>query len=374
MAPTRIAVNTRLLLPGRMEGIARFAWEVLSRLAREHPEVEFHWLFDRPFDPALIPSGNVVPHVVFPQARHPLLWHLWFHYQLPRLFDRIGADLFFSPEFYLSSHPRIPQIPVFHDLAYEHYPDAIAPWASHYVRKYSPRYARAATHILTVSEFSKQDIVSRYHIDPEKVTVVYNGAGSQFAPLATEQKQAVRAQYTGGRPYVLFVGAQHPRKNLPNLLRAFELAAAALPEISLLLVGREGWQNEEARQVFEQMQARERVRFSGFLPDEDLVRAYAAAEALVYIPWLEGFGIPLLEAMRSDTPVICSNSSSMPEVAGKAALLVNPHDPQEVASAMIRLLNSDVLREKLVAEGRIQRERFSWEDTTRRVWEVIARL
>ena len=369
-----LVVNTRLLLPGRLEGISRFAYEVLHRLVTRHPEVRYTFLFDRPYDPAHLPAGPVTARVVFPPARHPLLWHAWFHGRVTHLLERLQPDLFFSPEFYLSLHPRIPQVPVFHDLAYEHYPEDLPAWASRYCRTWSPRYARRAAHLLTVSDFSRQDLVERYGLDPGRISVVYNGASGAFAPLDPVAQQAVRDRYTGGQPYYHFVGTLQPRKNIVHLLRAFDaFRAQARRPVRLLLAGRPGWQYQEALRTYEAMRYREEVHFTGFVPDTELAAIYGASEGLVYVPFLEGFGIPILEAFHSDIPVICSDRSAMPEVAGDAALCVDPTDVEAITAAWLRLHHEPGLREALVARGRVQRERFSWDQTYARVWEVLSR-
>ncbi|MEM7374222.1 MAG: glycosyltransferase family 1 protein [Bacteroidota bacterium] len=369
-----IAVNTRLLLSHRLEGISRFGYEVLKRMVAENPNTKFSFFFDRAYDPTFVFGDNVTAYHLPPQARHPVLWHMWFHWQVPRKLRQLQADVFFSPEFYLSSDIGIPQIPVFHDLAYEHYPKDIAPWASRYCRKYSPIYARRAAHLLTVSEFSKQDISDRYGIARDRISVVHNGASRTFQPLPTAQQQAVRDQYSGGKPYFHFVGTLHPRKNIEHLLLAFDRFRDRIDtSVQLLLIGRKGWQYEGALRTYQAMKYKEDVHFTGFVSDEDLNRLYAASLGLCYIPYLEGFGIPLLEAMQSEIPIICSKLTAMPEVAGKAALLVDPFSLEEISESMLRLYHEPALRQQLIEEGRIQRTQFSWDKTYQRVWRVLKR-
>ena len=197
-----VAVNTRLLLPGKLEGISRFAFEILTRMVKAHPEVEFSFLFDRAYDSKYIVGENVNAYIIPPQSRHPILWYAWFHYMLPRKLSKLKPDVFFSPEFYLTNHPNIPQVSVIHDLAYEHFPEDINRLASWYCRKYSPRYAQAAKHILSVSEFSKQDIAQLYGTDPNKISVVYNAAGEQFKPIDETSKQAVRDSFSQGQSLI----------------------------------------------------------------------------------------------------------------------------------------------------------------------------
>ena len=367
-----IAVNTRLFLSGRIEGISRFAYEVLKRMVQNHPEVTFSFFFDRAYSEEFIFGDNVTPYVIHPQSRHPVLWYTWFHAMVPRKLNQIRADLFFSPEFYLSSHKNIPQVPVFHDLAYEHYPDDIGRMASWYCRRYSPIYAEKASHILTVSEFSKEDIHMRYQIPKEKISVVYNGAGELFHPLSAEEQALVREKYTGGKPFFHFVGTLNPRKNIESLLLAFDKFKEEHPNpMQLLLVGRKGWKYDAALHTYEAMKYKSDVCFTGFVEDDELARIYAASWGLCFIPHLEGFGIPLVEAMHAEIPIISSKASSMPEVAGDAALWVDATDIAGISNALERLYGDSALRSQLAEKGKIQRQRFSWDLTYGKVWSVL---
>ncbi len=370
-----IAVNTRLLLKDRLEGISRFAYEVLKRMVEQHPNIQFSFFFDRAYDQQFIFGENVNAYVIPPQARHPVLWYLWFHVMSKRKLNQLKPDIYFSPEFYHTNHPDIPQIPVFHDIAYEHYPEDIAKWASKYCRYYSPIYAKQAAHILTVSEYSKQDISTHYHLDSEKISVVYNGASTHFRPLLLEEKKQVWAKYTEGHEYFYFVGTLQPRKNIVKLLSAFDrFRSSTHAPVKLLIVGRKGWQYFDALQTYHRMRFKDEVHFTGFVSDQELVRITAAAIGLCYVPYLEGFGIPILEALQCDTPVICSHVSSMPEVAGEAALLVDPNSEEEIANAMQDLYQNESLRATLILKGREQRRHFSWDKTYKKVWEVIERF
>ncbi|MEM8898543.1 MAG: glycosyltransferase family 1 protein [Bacteroidota bacterium] len=367
-----IAVNTRLLLGEKMEGIPRFTYEVVSRMARQHPEIKFSFLFDRKFDERFVPSENVHPVVLPPQARHPLLWHAWFHGMIPLWAGRNQVDLFFSPEFYLPTLSQTPMVPVFHDLAYEHYPQYIGKWAANYCLKYSPRYASRASHLLTVSEFSKKDIIDIYGIAEDKISVVYNGASEAFSPISEKEQQEVRNTYTGGAPFFHFVGAIHPRKNITSILRAFDTFRGRVGEsVKLLLVGRKGWKYDDAFQVYEQMQYKEEVIFTGFVSDEELKKIYGASLALCYVPVFEGFGIPILEAMQAETAVIAGDVSSIPEVAGEAAVMVDPQNVEGISEAMSKLFLDPEERENLIEKGRVQRQEFSWDRTYELSWKVL---
>lgn len=368
----KIAVNTRLFLPGRLEGIGWFMYENLSRITRWHPEHWFYFIFDRKWDDSFVFGPNVEPVAVPPQARHPLLYYTWFEFSLPLLFRKIKPDLFFSPDGYLSLRTRVPSVNVFHDLNFEHYPKDL-PWHEcRYYRHFFPKYARKALRIATVSEYSKQDIVNQYGVEPEKIDVVYNGANESFKPLTAEEKSAARQKFTGGIPYFVFVGALHPRKNLVNLFKAFDLFRARYDQpFRLLIVGEKMWWTAQIRQAYQQMKYRDEVIFSGRLDLKQLVNAVGAAEALTYVSYFEGFGIPIVEAFRTATPVITSGVTSMPEVAGDAALITDPFSPDSIAGAMLQIARDPATSEMLSERGLKRAELFTWDQSAQRLWKTI---
>ncbi|MEM7657211.1 MAG: glycosyltransferase family 1 protein [Bacteroidota bacterium] len=367
-----IAVNTRLLMKGSTEGISRYEEEVLSRLAIRHPEVQFSFLFDRPYHQDYVYGSNVTPYVVPPQARHPVLWYLFFHHTLPRKIRQLKPDLIFSPELYTPQVPEIPRVSVFHDLAYEYYPKDMKPWASRYILKYSRIYAHQADHLLTVSEDCKQDLMKFYRLGSDKVTVAYNGNSSEFQPISEEAKQAVRVQYSEGKPYFVYVGTIQPRKNLVNLFKAYDRFRERCPdEVKLLVVGKKGWETEEIYRTHEQLSFKKDVIFTGPKYGEELNGLFAASVALTFVPYFEGFGLPILEAMCAETAVIAGAITCMPEVYGDAGIGVDPFALDQIAEAMLRLYQGPAYRERLIEKGRSQREKFSWDKTYEGVWKVL---
>lgn len=368
----KIAVNTRLLLKNKLEGIGWFTFETLSRIVRQHPEHTFYFIFDRKYDDSFVFAPNVKAIVAPPQARHPLLYFLWFEFVIPRILKKIGADLFLSPDGYLSLRSRTKQVAVFHDLNFEHYPKDLPLIERWYYRTFFLKYARKATRLATVSEFSKSDIIECYHIDSEKIDVVYNGANILYHPISDLEKKQTRAKFAKGCEYFICVGSVHPRKNIVNLFKAFELFKNAnVSQIKLLVVGLRKWWTKEMQLSLNKMKHKTDVVFTGRVGNDDLFQLMGSALALTYVSYHEGFGIPILEAFCCDTPVITSAITSMPEVAGDAALLIDPFSPLSIAAAMKEINEDGDLREKLIALGRLRRELFSWQKTADNLWECI---
>ena len=371
----KIAVNTRLLLTDKLEGIGWFTAETLSRITKQHPEHEFIFIFDRPFDSSFIFSSNIIPVVVPPAARHPLLFYVWFEHMIPPVLKKAGADIFLSTDGYLSLSSDVPSISVIHDLNFEHHSQDL-PWlVRKYLRYYFPKFADHATRIATVSEFSRKDINTLYNIPEEKIDVVYNGASEQFIPLSPSEQLSVKIQFAGGCDYFLSVGALHPRKNLVNLFRAFDhFKESDKKGMKLLVVGANYWWTDNMRNAYESMLYRDDVIFTGRLSSSDLRKVMASAFALTYVSYFEGFGIPLVEAFYCDVPVITSNLTSMPEVAGDAALLVDPFNHISISKAMLRLTKDENLRNQLIARGRLRRKEFSWQKTSEKLWNTCEKV
>ncbi len=368
----KIAINTRLLIKGKLEGIGWFTYETLKRITEQHPEHEFFFIFDREFDKEFIFSKNVTPIVLAPPTRHPFLWILWFEYRIPKLLKKIGADIFVSTDGYISLRTNIPQIDVIHDINFVHNPQQL-PWlTSWYYNKYFVKFAKKATHIGTVSEFSKNDICNTYGIDKEKVTVCYNGSNEKYKPIAESEKLEIRQKYSNGKKYFIFVGALSPRKNVDGLLRSFEIFKNKYNcDINLVIVGGSLHKTEEIEKVFSEMKHKDCVFFTGRLENDELCKVMAASECLTYIPHFEGFGIPLLEAMYAETAIISGDSTSLPEVVGDAALVCSATDYEKVADNMFHICSDNELRNSLIEKGRSQREKFSWQQTAERLWDCI---
>jgi len=368
----RIAVNTRLLLKGKLEGIGWFTYQTLERIVKQHPEHEFFLFFDRPYDEQFIFAPNVTPVVVHPQARHPILFYLWFEWSVPAMLRKYKIDLFLSPDGYMSLSTKVPTCLVIHDLAFEHYPEHYVLSHKLYWRHYSPLFARKAKRIATVSSFSKEDIHTHYGVSKDVIDVVYNGAHDEYKPLPATERELIKQKYADGCEYFVFAGALHPRKNIVNLLKAFiAFKKRQKTNMKLVIVGRLAWKYEEVEEMQLTMPFKDEVKWVGYMNVDELSKVIGAAYALVYASLFEGFGIPILEALQCNVPAIVSNTSSMPEVAGEAALLVDPTDPEDIAAKMHLLYKDETLRAKLISNAGEQVKKFDWQGAADRLWACM---
>ena len=368
----RIAINTRFLLPNKMEGFGWYTYEIVKRLVENHPEHTFIFFFDRSFDERYIFGANVEPVILKPKARHPILFKIWFDRSVTKALKKYKADIFFSPDGYLSLKTDVPQIGTIHDINFEHFPEDLPKSPRNYLRKYFPRFAEHASHIITVSEASKQDICLTYNQPEGKVTAIWNGASDVFQPIDVKAQKDVRNKYTGGKPYLLFVGALHPRKNLKRLLEAYTLLLKHDKNCpyELIIVGEALWKRTGFDAGVDAM-LKDRVHFTGHVDLEELAKIMAAATVFTFVPYFEGFGIPLVEAMKSGTAILAGNKTSLPEVAGDCALYCDPFDTDDIYEKLLRITSDHKLRESLIAKGIVRGELFSWDIAAEKVWRLI---
>ncbi len=370
-----IAINARLLLKNKLEGIGWFSFETLRRIAKNHPEHTFYYIFDRKYDESFISSDNIIPVVAGLPTRHPFLWFLWFEFTIPQILKKIKADIFVSPDGMLSLRTKTPQIAVIHDINFHHNPRQLPFWVRKYNNYFYKRFAKKATQIGTVSEYSKSDISETYKINPNKIDVFYNGSNSAYTPLNENEKVAIKTKYTNSCEYFVFIGALNPRKNIPGLLKSYEIFKnSGNYDHKLIIIGSAMHLTGEINDTLNKMKHRLDVIFTGRLELEELHLVLGGALALVFIPFFEGFGIPLVEAMYAEIAIISGNTTSLPEVVGEAALSCSPHDHKKVAKNMELIANDENLRQNLIAKGRIQREKFSWDKSAERFWTCIEKV
>lgn len=372
----KIAINTRFLLAGKMEGMGRFTYEILRRMVEAHPEHQFFFLFDRKHDPSFIFAPNITPISIFPPARHAVLFWVWYEIAVPRVLKKINADIFISPDNFCSLSTKVPTILVIHDLAYRHHKEYISPLNQRYYEYFMPRFVQRANHIVAVSEYTKTDILKKFQTDSSKISVVYNSVDKRFKPIDEPEQALIRKKYADGKPYFLYLGAIHPRKNISRLIQAFELFKEKNNDAphQLLLVGRKAWKTNEIELIYEKTKCKKDIHFLNYIEEADLVPLLASAYYLVYVSLFEGFGLPLLEAMACGVPCISSNTSSMPEVVGEAGILADPYSVESIADGFTKVFTDKDFRQNLIAKIPEQTAKFSWEKSAERFWDIILSL
>lgn len=369
----RIGVNTRLFVKGKMDGIAWFSFEVLKRMVKAHPEHEFIFFFDRQYLDEFIFADNVKPVIVFPPARHPILWFFFFEFGIKRALKREKIDLFFSPDGWICLHTNVKTINVIHDLNFEHYPEFLPPISRMYYRHFFPRFARKANALVTVSNFSKNDIEKTYDVSKNKINVVYNAAAEDFYEIPDNEKDIVREELTNGHPYFVFVGSGNQRKNIVNQLQAYDLFRDQGFYAKLVFAGTQKYWTKQMRMAYASMKYNKDVIFTGYIPTKRLNEVISSANCLLYASYFEGFGVPILEAFSCNIPVITSNVTAMAEIAGDAAILVNPYYTEEITNAMVEVFTNENLRIELINKSKVQLQKFSWDRTAEQLWQIIQR-
>ena len=368
----RIVVNTRFLLKDYLEGYGYFLYETFRRITEKYAEHEFIFLFDRPFDPRFVFQKNVTPVVAGPAARHPLLWKFWYDVKVPSLLKKYKADVFVSCDGFCSLNTSLPQCLVVHDLAFLHYPEAVKKSHLFFYKKYTPKFLNKARSVATVSDFSKNDIILHYGMINKQVDVVYSAAKEIFHPLTDAAKQEIKKKYTDGKEYFVYTGSIHPRKNLVNLLKAFSVFKKRQQSgMKLVLAGRLAWKYEIFIDNLKSYKYRDDVVVTGYLPEAELVGITGAAYAMVYTSLFEGFGVPVLEAMKCQVPVITSAGSAMQEMSKDAALYADANSYTDIADKMMLLYKDENLRNELIGKSKTITGEYSWERTAALLWKAI---
>jgi glycosyltransferase involved in cell wall biosynthesis len=367
-----IAISARMLKNNPDDGISWFTFETVRRIISDNRDHRFFLLFDRDFDKGMTFPGNTDAIIIKPATRHPVLWYYWLEHRVPNVLRKIKADIFVSPDGLISMKSEVPSIPVIHDINFFHRPEDIPAVTRFYYRHFTTKFASKAIRIATVSEFSKQDIASSFGISSSKIDVVYNGVSDIFSPSDESECIKMRKIFSEGLPYFLFVGNFSPRKNIPNLVRAFNLfRTISNYQHKLVLTGERLYLNRELDSIIKASPYHNDIILTGHKNRDDLRLLYSSSEALVYIPWFEGFGIPVVEAMRCGTPVILSNTTSLPEIGGKAALYVNPSDIKTISDSMIKIIEDVSFKSSLKKSSINNSMKYTWEKSAESLWISI---
>jgi len=366
-----------MLLP-HLEGWGRFTREVASRFVQQHPEVQFDLLFDRRPLPQYHFGPNQVSHILPPQTRHWTLYEVWWHLSVPLYLKKRRPQVFFAT--YGLASPRVlrevPVVAFIHDIAFMRYPEFLPrAWRSYYLRTIKYVAAEAAL-LLANSESVRHDLIELLGVPPTRIRLAYSGCDTEFfRPLPPDQHEAVRQRYTGGVPYLLYVGSLHTRKNPLRMLQAYALLRKTYKEpLRLLCIGRFMWKKsgDEVLHLYRQLPYKDEVIFHPPISDLELVQVYGAAAAVVYPSLYEGFGYPVAEGLACGVPVVTSRVSSLPEVGGEAAFYADPYDEADIARALYEALTLPPdARAHRAAVGRAHVQRFSWEACAQSIWTAL---
>ena len=359
-------------LPARLYGAANYTVN-LVRALEQVDCVNEYTVFAKPEHASLFSSRERFHIVPVPLASR-YFRIAWEQTMLPVLARRARLDVLHSPHYTMPFAAGCASVVSFHDMTFFLYPQVHRAYKKlffTYMMRFSARHAGA---IIAISESTRDDVLRILKLEPRKVFTVVYGIDRIFQPLRDEAMFAeVRQKYNLPPQYILYVGNLEPRKNLPTLLRAFaRLVQKGLPH-SLVLAGSRGWMDSDIFSTVQELGLGARVLFPGYCPQPELPALYGAASLFVYPSLYEGFGLPVLEALACGVPVITSNVSSMPEVAGDAALLVDPHNVDELADKMEGVLEDAALRERLSCAGPERARAFRWERTARETLAVYER-
>lgn len=305
--------------------------------------------------------------------RERFMTALWHRFNVPLAIDLVTGpvDIFHAPDFVLPPVRRGIKIITVHDLAFLIHPECADERLRAFLEHAVPSSAARADFIIADSENTRNDVICLLDADPERVFVVPGGVDSSFSPADPEAVEQVRAAYGLDQPYILAVGVIEPRKNFPRLIDAYNRLRlrSDLPN-QLVIAGSRGWLSEETFRQADRSAFPSDIRFTGYVPEADLAALYTGADVFAFPSLYEGFGLPVLEAMACGTPVVCSNTSSLPEFAGDAALLVPPDDTDAIADALQRACEDDLLRDDLRRRGPERARCYQWQRSAERLVEV----
>ena len=362
----RIAIDTRKL---HDFGIGTYIRNILIGLARRDQHTEYI-LLCRPQDAAVAaelgPNFRSVPVTSKPYSIGEQLW-------IPISLMRQRAQLLHEPHYVLPPATRCRSVVTIHDCIHLMFPQYLPGSAAHlYARLSMWSAVRASNRILTVSEASKRDILHFFDVSPAKIAVIYNAIDERFlAPPDEERMDLVRQRYQLDHPFLLYVGNIKPHKNLERLIDAFgRVRARRVDDLRLVIIGDEISKYPPLRQAVHRHRLDKHVRFLGFQPYDTLAAFYRLARAFVFPSLYEGFGLPPLEAMACGTPVVTSNVSSLPEIAGGAAVLVDPYDSASIADGITRAVTDESLRTELIARGLARAREFSWTESVAAIHRI----
>lgn len=364
-----IGIDASRAARARHTGTEAYALHLIRALVNIKCDCQLRMYTPTPLPPDLMHGENGAAG----EVRVIPLPRLWTHLRLAWEVRRFPPDILFVPAHVIPLVCPVPTVVTVHDLGYLYYPQAHRPFDRWYLDWTTRRHTRLATRVIADSQATRADLVRFYGAEPDRIIVVYPGRDEALRRVDDAAIiEAVKAHYEIADGYLLYLGTLQPRKNLIRLVEAFaRLQPSAAQPQQLVLAGKKGWLYDDLFARVQSLGLSRHVTFAGYVADEDKAALISGATALVYPSLYEGFGLPVLEAMACGVPVLTSNVSSLPEVAGDAALLVNPQDTDSIAAGMVRLIADIDLRRSLVEKGYAQVRRFSWAKAAHQVLQVL---
>jgi glycosyltransferase involved in cell wall biosynthesis len=356
-------------------GIGRYVRELVAALANQDSVTQYRLFVAGAQALPAAPGANFS---WSPTAITPRWWaRIWHRAQIPLPVEFFTGriDLFHATDFTLP--PTLCRtILTVHDLSFVRVPETASPTLKRYLDTVVPRSVKRADHILADSQATKDDLIALYGTPSDKVTVLLSGVEARFRRIDDlNSLERVRVRYAlPQRPYILSVGTVQPRKNYVRLVEALGVLRGQGLDVALVIVGAAGWLANPIYETINRLRLSEFVHFTGFADDSDLPALYTGAACVALPSLYEGFGLPVLEAMACGAPVLTSNISSLPEVAGDAALLIDPHETQAIAEGLMRLITDSALRDQLIARGYLQAARFTWDRSALELQAIYRRL
>ena len=369
-----IGLNAHLLSLGqgyRSAGISWYIYNLLMQLGQSHQASSNFRFTAFLAEKAFQGNGTLqVSHSTLSTAS-PLKRILWEQLMQPRLLKQSKVDLHHALAFVAPVFSPCPFVTTIYDLSFKRYPEAFKPFNRFYLSAFTAYSAKRAQAIMTISESTRQDVIDFFNIAPEKVHTIYCGVDEAFQMLPEAQVAAFKTQRDLPETFLLFLGTIEPRKNVVSLIKAYAHWYQRDPQAPKLFIGGgKGWYYQQVFELVNQLRLTEQIIFPGYLPQADLPLWYNAATIFVYPSHFEGFGLPVLEAMACGTPVITSNVSSLPEVAGTAGRLVEPTNINQLSEALQEIYTNQSLQKAMAEAGLIQATQFSWQKAALQTLQV----
>lgn len=357
-------------------GFGRYVQELATGLLAVDPDNEYVAFYNHAAAAQVEPPLDGLSHFTTKLSNRPWRLSVVLAYltRIPQ--DRLfpGTDVFHATDNLLPRLSQVKSVFALQDLIFRFYPETHKPLNRWFLTLMMPRFLQAADAVIAISECTSKDAVRVYGLDEAKIRVIYAAVSASFHARAPEAISLVRRKYGLPDSFILSVGTIEPRKNLTSLLEAYRALKNEGSDCKLVIVGKRGWLYKGFYTRLHELGLEQEVVFPGFVPDEDLPTFYSAADLFVFPSLYEGFGLPVLEAMACGVPVITSDTSSLPEVAGEAALLVDPTSVEALVAAMRRVLDDRALQAEMRARGLKRADRFTWHETARRTAEVYREI